>query len=271
MAPAPHLPQSTLSGTAAEGQALTCANNVLSIPVIGGLINSLPKTWRFQRNGGQVQAGSSPNYGLGEADVGGMITCSLQITGSIDLPGPLPTVSIGTISSTLSAPQGPVTALPLTLGANPTISGTAQAGQTLSCAAGSWSPAPHSSTLEWLRNGGVVGSGATYALTGADVGQSVACRENVSRLGQSNSATSNSVSPTAAPVNNPPANNPPANNPPANTPPVNTPPVDTPPRTGLTNAQKRKAAIRKCKKKFRGAAKAKKRAACIKKARRKFA
>jgi len=100
----PHLPASTISGNPQEGSALTCANDVLSIPVIGGLINALPKTWHFQRSGLSTVSGSSSSYNLGEGDIGRTVSCSFQIGGTIDMPGPLPLLAI----SLNSNPTGPV-------------------------------------------------------------------------------------------------------------------------------------------------------------------
>ena len=56
-------------------------------------------------------------------------------------------------------------------GATPTITGTAQVGQVLTGAAGTWTPAPVTLAWQWLRNGTAI-SGATastYTVTTADI------------------------------------------------------------------------------------------------------
>jgi len=369
--PAPHLPDSVLTGTAQEGQVLTCGNSVTSVPVIGGLLNALPKTWRFQNNGSQVQSGGSALYSLGESDIGDTITCTLQIGGSICIPNPLPfgpncfSLPIPSITSAASPGRGPVTsanlvntgapsisgsgvegttltcnngsfspssslshsyswfrsgvlgavstgqtrtvsaadagntltcrdtatrhgktaigtsapkaatASPISNTALPTISGGSQDGQGVTCNPGSWSQTPESSSYEWLRNGSVIASGASYTLSGADVGQQVACRENVSRLGVNNSADSAAITPSAKPVvNNPGTTNPGTSNPGTSNPGTSNP-VTTPNNTAAAKkkalAKKRAAAIKKCNKKFKKSSQRKKRAACVKKAKKKFA
>ena len=237
----------SITGTAQENSTLTCNNASYNKST------ALSRSKQWTRNGSSIPGATGSAYTVTPADVGAALRCNETAT------------RYGRSAGGISAPVTP-TALPLTNSTKPAISGTAQAGQTLSCAAGTWTPAPASSALEWLRNGTVVGTGASYALTGADVGQAIACRENVSRLGQSNSATSDSVTPSAAPVTGGGG---------GDTGGGGTGGGDTggtvvTPPAGKTLAQKRAAAIKKCKKKFKGKANAKKRAACIKKARRKF-
>ena len=78
-----------------------------------------------------------------------------------------------------------VFALPLawTSTPTPTVSGTARPGNTLTVSAGSWAPAPDSLTFEWFRGGVSVGTGASYALAGADVGGSITVRATATKTG----------------------------------------------------------------------------------------
>ena len=74
----------------------------------------------------------------------------------------------------------------------PTVSGTAEVGEQLSCAA----PAgPGTVAHEWLRDGDQVGTGATYVAQPADLGDAVTCRITVSRTGYTD-ATSQADSDT---------------------------------------------------------------------------
>jgi len=62
------------------------------------------------------------------------------------------------------------------VGITPTISGDATAGQTLTAAAGAWTPGSVGFTYQWLRNGVAIGSATapTLTLTSADLGAVIA-------------------------------------------------------------------------------------------------
>jgi hypothetical protein len=83
----------------------------------------------------------------------------------------------------------------------PTISGTAQLGQTLSCSTGSWTgnPAP-SFSYQWLRDGSAIGgaAGSTYAVQAADQGHTLACEVIASNSAGKQAATSLEVTIPAA-------------------------------------------------------------------------
>lgn len=76
--------------------------------------------------------------------------------------------------------------------APPSLTGTALAGQRLSCAVGSWTNSPTSYARQWLRDGAAVGgaTGAEYEVTAADVGHAIACEVTASNDTGSASATS---------------------------------------------------------------------------------
>jgi len=63
-----------------------------------------------------------------------------------------------------------------TVGITPTISGAATAGQTLTAAAGAWTPGSVGFTYQWLRNGVAIGgaTASTLTLTSADLGAVIA-------------------------------------------------------------------------------------------------
>jgi hypothetical protein len=88
-------------------------------------------------------------------------------------------------------------------GGTPSISGTPQSGQTLTCNAGTWTGSPTSYAYQWLRDGGAIGgaTAATYGLTDADVGHAITCRVVAHNTGgDSAPATSSAVTPAAAPA-----------------------------------------------------------------------
>jgi hypothetical protein len=83
----------------------------------------------------------------------------------------------------------------------PSLSGLAGVGQTLACAAGSWTQSP-TFTYQWYRDGTAI-SGAmapTYAATSADGGHSLSCTVTGTDAAGSTSATSASVAVSALTV-----------------------------------------------------------------------
>jgi hypothetical protein len=182
---------SSISGTPREGNTLTGhdANfdslgwNVpfpLSI-VLGSRIglNDQVVDRYFTRDGSRVANGSTKT--LTFTDVGRSIRY-VSVGEAYAHIGPVRATFGRTTSQ--SGAVVPV-ALPLSNISAPTIAGTPREGTTLSCSPGSWSPAPHSRHLQWVRGGSVVGSGASYTPNESDVGGQLTCRESVSRLGQS--------------------------------------------------------------------------------------
>lgn len=139
--------------------------------------------------------------------------CKTVITasGKTSLPGSWPgTASSDTRclslylsgSGTPPAPSGPVRPRNSTL---PAISGTLQAGDTLTASTGTWTgDTPMSFSYKWSDGA----TGKTDALTSADVGQSVSVSVTATNDAGSVSATSASVGPVTAP---PPPPSPPSN------------------------------------------------------------
>jgi hypothetical protein len=83
---------------------------------------------------------------------------------------------------------------------DPTISGTAVAGQTLTCVSGDWTGSPTFS-FAWLRDGAPIpdATAQTYTLTATDVGRQIACQVTAANEGGSPTVISGAVTPTAAP------------------------------------------------------------------------
>ena len=65
----------------------------------------------------------------------------------------------------------------------PTISGTAVVDSTLTAVEGTWSPVPSSFAYQWLRGSTVVGTGRSYTLVQADIGQSITLKVIGKRTG----------------------------------------------------------------------------------------
>lgn len=81
----------------------------------------------------------------------------------------------------------------------PAITGTAQAGQTVTCSKGTWTGTPTITfAFQWKRNGVDIVLNAqmqSYKLALADVGQSITCQVTATNGFGSSSATSNTITP----------------------------------------------------------------------------
>ncbi|MEA2274938.1 MAG: hypothetical protein QOI98_3646 [Solirubrobacteraceae bacterium] len=67
--------------------------------------------------------------------------------------------------------------------ARPKISGNYALGQQLTCADAQWSSPPSSIAMTWKRNGNLAGSGPTYTITNADLGQQFQCEVEAAYTG----------------------------------------------------------------------------------------
>ncbi len=169
--PAPVAGTPQVSGTMLLGQTVTCNP--------GAWTNNPTFTFEWLRNGQPIATGAT--YVLSGADATHQIAC--RVTG---------TNGGGTATAT-SAPRNVPAVSPQNT-TPPAISGT----QTLTCDPGIWtgSPAP-TLAIEWLRDGTVIATGATYDLTAADAGHVITCRVTAANQGGSATATSDPVNPPA--------------------------------------------------------------------------
>jgi hypothetical protein len=184
-----------VAGGQEVGQTLTCA---------GGPATATTVNYQWLRNGAPISAATASTYVLTGTDAGTSIQC--QVTAANANAGSQavskPPVAVAPAPS-LPAPTPPT-------GAIPAPSGTASAGQTLTCAPGTWTGSP-TFTYQWLRNGiPIVGATAsTYVVQAADVPGAIQCQvtgTNVSGSAAADSALKNTtpaptpVAPTATAV-----------------------------------------------------------------------
>src|SRR3984893_14778379 len=129
----------TISGTAQVGQVLSAS------PAF---------TYQWYRSGVAIVGAASSTYKLVAADIGNTIT-------------------VNKIDS--SAATSAVIDIVPTNSSVPTISGTAQVGQTLTATTGTWTHNPTSFTYQWKRAGTAVGgaTASTYVPVAADVGNTL--------------------------------------------------------------------------------------------------
>src|SRR5207302_1333479 len=175
----------TISPTAPQvGQTLTCSpGSWLNSPT------SYAYTW--QRDATNISGATSSSYIVTNSDANQLITCT--VVASNGSGSSVPAVSTPVLPTSLPGLLPPVDLLP------PSITGSAQQGQTLTCSPGTWLNSPTSYAYTWQRTGANI-SGATsstYTLTSSDVNQLVTCTV-VARnlLGPSVPAVSLPITPT---------------------------------------------------------------------------
>ncbi|MBO9578437.1 MAG: DUF4214 domain-containing protein, partial [Microbacteriaceae bacterium] len=82
----------------------------------------------------------------------------------------------------------------LTAAPVPVIAGKPKAGETLTAQVGTWSPAPVTTTIEWLRDGVVVATGPSdYVVQPGDVGHSFQVRVTGSKVGYVSASRTSSI------------------------------------------------------------------------------
>jgi hypothetical protein len=193
----------SISGTAQDGQTLSASAGSWS----GDQPIGFAYQWRRCDSGGgscaDISGASGQSYTLTSTDVGS--TIRVAVTGSNGSGS----------SSASSAATSTVAAAPPSNTSLPSVSGTAQDGQTLNASAGSWSGTPPIGfAYQWRRcdSGGgscadISGAGGqSYALTSTDVGSTLRVAVTGSNAAGSSSASSaaTAVVQTAAPA--PPSN-----------------------------------------------------------------
>src|SRR5436305_353036 len=179
----------TVSGTAQQGQTLTTTNGTWS-----GSPTSYTYDWtRCDTAGGNcavISGSNAASYTLTSADVNHTLRAYVNASNAA-----------GT-GTALSAATGVVTATsstaPPSNSSLPTVSGTAQQGQTLTTTNGTWSGSPTSYTYDWTRcdtaggNCAVISgsNAASYTLTSADVNHTLRAYVNASNAAGTGTALS---------------------------------------------------------------------------------
>ncbi|GAW48500.1 MULTISPECIES: hypothetical protein [unclassified Nocardioides] len=150
----------SITGTAAVGRTLTCAP--------GTWTGTAPITYGYvwKRAGTPIAGATAATYTVVTADIGTALTCVVAAT---DADG---TNTATSAALTVAAPA-------VTVPANtvpPSISGTPNVGQTLTCNAGTWTGQPTITyDFVWRRGSTSVGTSATYVPVAADLGNSLVC------------------------------------------------------------------------------------------------
>jgi hypothetical protein len=133
-------------------------------PHVGRTVTCLPGTWdgpdyafeyAWQRSGGQIATGAT--YVVAAADVGAPLTCRATAHGRT------------AATSVAVVPTAPASL------ALPVVDGVPRLGRDLTCSAGTWDDT-YAYALSWVRDGAVVGTGATRTVVPGDLAHELRCR-----------------------------------------------------------------------------------------------
>lgn len=168
-----------VTGTATVGQTLSCSTGTWDAAPA-----AITYTYQWQRGTTNISGATSSTYVVQSADAGNTLRCVVTATNAVG-------ATSANSNSTASVTQAPVNTVA------PSVSGTAQVGQTLSSTTGTWTGTPASFTYayQWQRSGSNI-SGAnssTYVVQSADVGSTLRCVVTATNSAGSTSANSNST------------------------------------------------------------------------------
>lgn len=170
----------SISGTPAEGETLTCNP--------GTWVGNPSPTFSYQwKVGGAIPAdgGVGPTYIVRWHDYQEMITCEVTATNAHGS------------KTVATAPVGPADGMAPQNYIAPTISGTPNVGNTLTCNRGSWFGTPDPTYAYQWRRDGVNISGATnqnYTVQSADAGKQLTCRIVATNIYGTSDVTTDPVS-----------------------------------------------------------------------------
>jgi len=166
----------SISGTAQVGQTLTASTGTWS--------GSPTYTYQWKADGANISGATASTFVLTGSQVGAAITVTVTATNAS-----------GSASATSSATSAVLPLAPVN-SVLPTISGTAQVGQTLTASTGTWTNSPTGYSYQWRADGADI-SGATSStivLTVAQLGVAITVAVTASNAGGSTVATSSATS-----------------------------------------------------------------------------
>jgi bacillolysin len=172
----------TISGTPKLGQTLTASNGTWTG-------SGLSYTYQWFRAGTSIPGATAQTYQAAVDDVGSTLT--VAVTASNGLAAD---------STHSSAPTSTVAPGDLTPG-TPTVTGTAQVGQTLTANPGTWAPSGVNFAYQWRRDGVDIG-GATfssYTPTPDDLGKQISVRVAGSKPGYTNASPTSGATSAVVP------------------------------------------------------------------------
>lgn len=171
----------TVTGDALVGKTLTAASSVATTPASSGA------TGQWLRDGTPIASATATTYLLTAADLDKTITYKrTDVLGGYD-----------DVVSTSNA-MGPIDEGEIAL-AEPTISGTAQVGKTLTVVPGSVTPSDASLTYEWFAGADSLGTGTTYVIEPADVGRTIRVEATAAKTAYETATETSAARPAVVP------------------------------------------------------------------------
>ncbi len=170
-----------ISGTLLAGATLSCSPGTWTY-------NPTEFSYQWNLEGVAIAGATSQTYTVPTTDEGHSLTCAVTATNAAGKGGP-------TSSGGAAIPAAPAnTSLPV-------VTGTAAAGETLTCTQGAWSGSPNGFTYQWSREGVAIAGATndTYVIQEADQGHTLTCTVTASN-GERGTATSAAVSVAAPPL-----------------------------------------------------------------------
>lgn len=167
-----------VSGRPALGESLTCLHGTWAgapTPVF---------TYQWLRDGSEIASATAGSYTVTSEDRGAAITCEVTATNSAG-------AARATSSNDLEIPGGAPASI-----VSPEVLGTANVGNTLSCAPGTWNGAPVPTySFQWLLNGVAIpeANTSTFTVAPADRGLLLACEVTAANREGTASATSDAI------------------------------------------------------------------------------
>lgn len=157
-----------ITGTAQVGSTLSCSNGTWTA---NGVVNNFTLSFQWMKQGQEIFGANTYQYVPVLDDVEYPVYCRVTAENQTN------------IEEAFSANTAPVV-FALAGGNKPTITGTAQVGQTLECSEGTWPFTPTQVTYEWIRvvipgsNVRVQSSSSnnTYYVKSADIGSPIKCK-----------------------------------------------------------------------------------------------
>jgi hypothetical protein len=166
-----------ISGTPTVGETLTCANGTWT----GGPSPTFTVQWL--RDLVPISGATGSTYEVQPADAGSDLSCEVTATNSAGHK----TVTTRPVFVAAMMPENTV---------GPVVSGTPAAGETLTCADGTWTGEPSPTfTEQWLRDGAPISDAtrSSYQVQVADMGEGLSCEVTATNSAGHKSATSNTL------------------------------------------------------------------------------
>ncbi|MBS41775.1 MAG: hypothetical protein CMH83_01115 [Nocardioides sp.] len=165
----------TVSGVPNPGWTLTCEP--------GGWEHNPTFTYSWTRDGSPT-GHTAPTWELTTGDAGHTLVCLVVGTNNVGSSGAAQADGVQVV-----VPAAPTATTP------PTITGTPEYAERLTCVSGDWTDHPYALAYTWVRDGVEIDTGETHGVLYSDIGRNLVCRVDATNAGGTTSAESAPVMP----------------------------------------------------------------------------